>query len=300
MRSIQEGARLPASTTTELDWYERLAIADAQRWLSRGVGIADRALGGASSRSRRLLDTVLNDPRVRERVEDVTDEVVMRLSAATRDVAGTAPREVPDPGTRSTALRRKDRAASNLHARCVGAMTVEGVAAGVASMTPVTAVLSLLPDVAAALTISSTTAARILVLYGAVPPGPAALEAAVQISALATEADPPTRRGRFLELAHRLDDREAGRPSAGQVSELVAQQMAVRTVRETIEQTVRRLAGRRIAVSVPLLSIAVHAVAAGWHGGQVCEATRHLGRTVHIARTTGSDAEDLLLTPRSA
>jgi hypothetical protein len=239
---------------------------------------------------------VLDDRRVRDRVEAVTDEVVTRLATATRELdAVSQPRPDPDPGARAKALRRTDRAASNVHARCVGAMTVEGMAAGAASMTPVTAVLSLLPDVAAALSISATAASRMLLLYGVATPGPAALEAAVQISAVASEADPPTRRGRFLELAHRLEDREAGPPSAEQVSELVARQMAVRTVRETIEQTIRRMAGRRLALSVPLLSIGVHAVAAGWQGGQVCEATRHLGRTVYIARSTNTGTEDLLL-----
>jgi hypothetical protein len=301
VRSIQRSGRTPAQATIELDWYERLAMADVQRWLSREAGIADRALGGASSRTRRSLDAVLDVPRVRRRVEDATDEVVTRLASTTRELGAVSPpRPTSDASARARALRRTDRAAGDLHARCVGAMTVEGIAAGAASMTPVTAVLSLLPDVAAALSISTTAAARMLVLYGSVTPGPAALEKAVQISAVATEADPQARRRRFLELARQLEGSDPEPPSADEVSELVAQQMAVRTVRETIEQTIRRLAGRRLAVSVPLLSIAVHAVAAGWHGGQVCEATRHLGRTSHIARSTSTSTEGLLLATRAA
>lgn len=283
-------------TTADLHWQERLFLADAGRWLGRGAGLGDRALGGASSKLRRVLDTVLDDDRVRRRVEAVTDEVISRIADISMPDAEPTSQLVPtsDSVARVAALRRVDRSAGRIQARCVGAMTMEGLAAGAASMTPVTAALSLLPDVAAALTISTTGSAQLLAAYGVTRDEPTALTAAIHVSCVATESDARTRRQLFLGLAQDLEGCTVGQPVPEEVSKLVAQQMAVRTMRETVEQTVRRVARRKLASAIPVLGVAVHAVAAGWLGGQVCEATRHLGRAVYLARSTGLTTQDLL------
>lgn len=284
----------------DLTNYERLALRNAAWWLGRSAGFGDRALGGAFAKTRWLLDRALDNERVRERIEATTDEVIVRLGdvLTADDANAVPPTPTADPVVRATTLRRTDRAAGRLHAGCVGAMTVEGFAAGAASMTPVTALLTLLPDLAAALTISTSSAARMLTLYGVTERGPAALEAAVQVAAIATETDPGVRRTQFLGLADRLTTHDRGGASPEEISQLVAQQMAVRAVRETVEQTVRRTARRRLAAFVPILGIAVHAVASGWLGGQVCEGSRHLGRVIYLSRSTGWPTTDLLVPRR--
>lgn len=280
----------------DLDVFERRLVRDARRWLNHERGLMDRSLGGASSRARRFIDRALDNDAVKARLRTATDEVVQRLSGSMEGRLADVepPRPHRDPSSRVPELRRIEALSDPIVTRYVGAMAAEGVAAGVASLTPVSAALSFLPDLAAALALSTQASAHLLVLYGVTPPGPAAVEAALQVAAVATDSQAEARRGHFLDLTRRLEQPIPSRPSPEEVSRLITQQAGTRALRETVEQTLRRIARRRLTVFIPLVGIAVHGAASGWLAGQVCEASRHLGRVVYLTRSTDHTSAQLL------
>ncbi len=280
----------------ELTVFERRLVRDARRWLDRDPGVVDRALGGTSSRTRSIIDRAIESEAVQTRLRTATDEVVARLSDAfERRVADVEPlRPERDGERRAEALRRTEEEADSIATRYVGAMTVEGIAAGAASLTPVTAAISFLPDLAAALALSVQACAHLLALYGVTPPGPETLEAGLQVASAATDTDPRSRRGLFLDLAASLEEPLPARPSPERISRLIVQQAGARALRETVEHTLRRVARRRLTVFVPIVGVAVHGAASGWLGGQACDASRHLGRVVYLARSGSWSAAELL------
>jgi hypothetical protein len=281
---------------TGLDVIERRLVEDVRRWLEREQNALEAALESASAPLRRLTDRAMASEAVRDRIDRATNEVVARLSSATQDrFAAVEPLRLHrDLTARRAALRRTEQAADGLTTRYVGMMTAEGVAAGAASMTPATAVVSFLPDLVAALALSIHGASHLAVLYGVTTPGPAAVATGIQLASVAPDTDVARRRELFVELVRRLEAPATSRPSSERVSRLVAQQAAVRALRETIEQTVRRVARRRLAMFVPVLGIAAHGAASGWLAGQVCAASRHLGRTVYLARSGPHGTDELL------
>lgn len=279
-----------------LEPYERSVLDEVQQWLNHEPGWMDRMLGGVSSRSRQALDLVLETGPGRRAMKAATD----RASAALEDAllgdfgADTAPDVPGDPEGRAAVLRQADERAGELRNRYVGALGVQGALAGASSLTVPLAVVALVADVSSAVVVPLQASAHLLAVYGAVRSHQPALQAAVELVALATETDPGVRKGTTVRLSRRLAGQRLEADSAGQLPRIVLQQTSSRAFREAVEHTVRRVLRRRLAGLVPVLGAAAGGAASGWLAARTCEASRQVGRMAFLVRHTPLEVDDVL------
>ncbi|MDP8960718.1 MAG: EcsC family protein, partial [Actinomycetota bacterium] len=279
-----------------LEPYERSVLDEVQQWLNHEPRWMDRMLGGVSSRSRQVLDLVLETGPGRSALKAATDRASAALEdAVLRDLENDVAPVVPDdPEGREAALRQADERAGELRNRYVGALGVQGALAGAASLTVPLSVVALVADVSSAVVVPLRASAHLLAVYGGVRSHQAALQAAVDVVALATETDLGVRKGTTAALSRRLAEQRLDADTAGQLPRIVLQQTSSRALRETLEQTVRRVLRRRLARLVPLLGGAAGGAASGWLAARTCEASRQVGRVAFLVRHTPLELEDVL------
>lgn len=273
-----------------LSHYEAALLAESLDWIRREPGWFDQAVGGRVADLRRRLDRVLASHTVRRALDRIGERVLASLEdLVVADTLAVLPPHVG--GDRESRLRRLEREAEDLRQRTIAAATAQGSLAGVASVTPVTAAFTLVPDVVSALALGVRAAARHLVLYGLVTDPTTATEDAVRLLAAATETDPVARQATILAIA----GAHAGgaHAPADDLPSLVIQQTGTRTVRETIEHVARRVIGRRSLRLVPAIGIAASGVTSAWLGARVADAGRHTGRIGFLVREGGVDLAEL-------
>lgn len=272
-----------------LEPYERSVVEEVQHWVDRDPGWVERVLQGVSSRSRQGLSLLLETTPGRDLLQAGTDRVMSALEVAVlRDFEDHMDVlvEPTDAAGRAAELRRADERAVELRNRYIGMLGAQGALAGAASLTWARSAVALVADVALAVVVTMRAGAHHLVLYGVLPSQPSALEASLEIIGVATETEAAVRRSKILALSQRLVEHPPQGEPAEELSRVIIQQASSRALRETVEQAVRRVLGRRLAGFVPLLGAAAGGAASGWLASQVCEAGRHVGQTAFLARRT--------------
>lgn len=276
---------------SELTTHQRHVLEEVRDWYVREPTIADRWLGGASGRARRIVDTALATDLGRRAVAAATDLVVERLSGDARE--GVLDLPALPAGDPDVALRAADERARELRRRYVGLLASQGAVLGAGSTTIALAAVATSADIGLSVYGSLHAALRTLAAYGVRPTDRSSLHAAIEIAAIAAETDVHQRRRSILNVAARLSDREVRRP-VPELGRLVAQQIGSRTLRETVEQTVRRAAHRRLLSLVPVLGAAASGAASGWLASQVCESGQQIGRLTFIVRRTDRSPRHLI------
>ncbi|MDP8931841.1 MAG: hypothetical protein M3O70_25545, partial [Actinomycetota bacterium] len=230
-----------------LEPYERSVVEEVQQWVNRDPGWMERVLQGVSSRSRQTLSLVLETAPGRNLVEAGTDRALSALEVAVlRDFEGHMDVlvEPTDATGRAAELRQADERAVELRNRYVGLLGAQGALAGAASLTWARSAMALVADVALAVVVTMRAGAHHLALYGVLPSQPSALEAALELIAVATETEAPMRQSKILTLSQRLVEQSPQGDPLGELPRVVIQQASSRALRETVEQAVRRVLGR--------------------------------------------------------
>lgn len=280
-----------------LEPYEQSVMEEVQLWLNHDPGWMERALQGVSSRSRQALSFVLETGPGRNILKTATDRAMAALEVVVlRDLEGPVGASVAttDAEDRVAVLRRADQRAEELRKRYVTILGGQGALAGAVSLTWTRSAAALVADVALAVALTTRAAAQHLALYGVLPSQPLALEAAVELTAVATETESRVRKSKILALGRRLVEQPPAGAPVGELPRVVIQQASSRAMRETLEQTVRRMLGRRLAGVVPVLGAAAGGAASGWLAAQVCEAGRQVGRAAFLARRPSLAIADVL------
>lgn len=264
----------------ELTGYERERVTQVRAWYGRSPGPADRLLSGVSHRARWLTDRLLEIPRARGAVEDASGRLLEALDGQLLrhvDVPAVGLVGATASGERRRALQRADEEAARLHTRYVGGLSAQAAVAGAASLTPVMAVVAVAADVGVALLGSLRTAAHTLSLYG-LPAGDGRLvPASVGLVSVASETDTPRRQELIRATVATVTGEVAAEPTSSEVMRLAAQQTGTRTVKEAVEQLLRRTVRCRAVAVVPVLGAAASASASGWLVSRVSEAAGHAG-----------------------
>ena len=277
-----------------LTTYERHVVADVRAWVGREPAWRDRVLVGASNRARRVVDLVLESERAERFVEQLTTTVLENLrEVAVRDLGARVAPAPSDASGRERLLRAADERSRDLAHHYAGLLGVQGAAAGAMSLTALLSVVVLPADVAIAVGGALRAGAHQLALYGVSPADPGALEASVEIGAIAGEIDPTLRRVGVQATTRRLlagDATDADRS----FSRVVVQQTGTRAIKETAEQTVRRILRRRLAGIVPVLGALASGASSASLAMRVGEAGRHVGRLTYLARHADLDPRDAL------
>lgn len=287
-----------AAGSGDLTAYEAGRVAQIRGWYGRAPGLADRVLSGVSDRARWMTDRLLETPRVRRAVEDASGRVLEALD-------GQLLRHVDPPtvglvgptasGRRGRGLQRADEEAARLHTRYVGGLSAQAAVAGAASLTPVMAVVAVAGDVALALLGSLRTAAHILSVYGSPTDDGRLVPASVGLVAVASETDPSRRRQLIRAVMATVTGQDPTRPMGEEeVVRLAAQQTGSRTVKEAVEQMLRRTVRRRAVALVPVVGAVASASASGWLVSRVSEAARNTG-TVRFLHEHAQVPADTLL-----
>lgn len=279
------------SGTSELTTFQRHVMEEVRDWYVREPTMADRWLGGASGRARRIVDMALATDTGQRAVARATDLVVERLAGDARQGALDLP-ALP-AGDPDVALRAADEHARELRRRYVGWLSGQGAVLGAGSTSIALAAVATTADIGLSVYGSLHAALRTLAVYGVRPTDRASLHAAIEVAAIAAETDVHQRRRSVLNVAARLSDHDVRLP-VSELGRLVAQQVGTRVLRETVEQSVRRAAHRRLLTLVPVFGAAASASASGWLASQVCESGRQIGRLVFIVRRTRRSPRHLI------
>lgn len=271
-----------------LEPYERSVLVEVQQWVNREPDWVDRMLGGESSLSRQALELVLETGPGRKTLKTVTDGAIavlegMVLSNLEDDVEVPVP---SDPKGREAALRLADERARDLRDRYVRALSAQGALAGAASLTAMASAVTLVADVAVTVGATVRAAAHHLAFYGALPSHRSALEAAVEFVAVASETDPPVRKRTIASVGQHLAEHPPFSDLSGELPRVIVQQVGSRGVKEAVERMFRRVLRGRFTGLVPILGAAAGGAASGWFAGQVCDASRQLGRAAFLTRHT--------------
>ncbi|MDQ3931737.1 MAG: EcsC family protein [Actinomycetota bacterium] len=280
-----------------LEPYERSVVEEVQRWVRRDPGWMERALQGVSARSRQVLSVVLDTGPGRNLVQAATDRAMSALEVAVlRDFEASMDTlvEPTDAVGRASELRRADEHAAAMRNRYVGMLGAQGALVGAASLTWARSAVALVADVALAVVITMRAGAHHLAIYGVLPSQPLALEAALELIAVATETEAALRQSKILALGQRLVERPTQDQPVGELPRVVIQQAGSRALKETVEQAVRHVLGRRLAGVVPVLGAAAGGAASGWLAAQMCEAGRQVGRAAFLARRTTLGISEVL------
>lgn len=283
--------------SSDLVGYEQDRVGQVRAWYGRSPGLADRLLSGVSDRARWVTDRLFQMPRARRAIEDASGRVLEALEGqllrhvdvpAVGLVGATASRE------RRSALQRADQEAARLRTRYVGGLSAQAAVAGAASLTPVMAVVAVAADVGVALLGSLRTAAHTLALYGLPANDGRLVPASVGLVAVASETDAPRRQQLIRATVATVAGEVAAEPASSEVMRLAAQQTGTRTVKEAVEQMLRRNVRRRAVAVVPVLGAAASASAAGWLVSRVSEAARHTGAVRFLHEHAQMPADALL------
>ncbi|MDP8931116.1 MAG: hypothetical protein M3O70_21715, partial [Actinomycetota bacterium] len=81
---------------------------------------------------------------------------------------------------------------------------------------------------------------------------------------------------------------------SGELPRVIVQQVGNRGVKEAVEHMGRRALRGRLTGLVPILGGAAGGAASGWLAGQVCEASRQLGRVAFLTRHTPLQLTDVM------
>ncbi|MFN2555303.1 MAG: EcsC family protein [Nitriliruptorales bacterium] len=278
-----------------LEPFERLVLEEVRQWVNRDPGWMDRAMGGESSRSRQLLELVLDTESGRKGLEAATDGAIAALKGTVLRNLEVPEGPVPtEPKEREAALRHADQHAEDLRRKYVAALGAQGALAGVASLTPTASAVILVGDVTLAVGLTLRAAAHHLAVYGALPSHRFAMEASVELVALATETDPPVRKRKIGAISRHLAEPPPFSDLSDELPRLVVQQLSSRGLKEAVEQIVRRVLRRRLTALVPMVGAAAGGAASAWLAKQACEASRQLGRLAFLMRQAQLPLDDVL------
>lgn len=279
---------------TPLQVYEREVVADIRSWVGREPGWRDRALVGASNRAQRVVDLVLESRRAERFIEQLTTTVLDNLrDVAVRDLSGRVALAPANDRERVDLLRAADERSRTMAQQYAGALGLQGAAAGAASISALLTAFAFTADVGMAVGGALRAGAHQLALYGISPSDPGTLEASVEIGAIAGEIDPAQRRTATLAVVRRILDGDGSDPDRA-FPRVLVQQTGTRAIKETAEQTVRRILRRRMAGLVPILGAVASGVSSASLAMRVGEAGRHVGRLTYLSRHAGLDPRGAL------
>lgn len=283
--------RTSEAVTSALTDYEHRRLAEVRDWYRRRPGAADRVIAGASERARATVGYVLDSDRGQralqrgvDRVLEEFDRRVLREIVEARPLAGV---DRPEAPRRAAALRRADERADELNVRYVGLISGQAAVAGAASLSLPLAVVAMAADVAGAVLGSLRAAGHTLLVYGVDPDHPSLLPATVSVVAAASETDGEVRRATIRDtIACLTSDGTTSIPEE-RLARVVAQQAGSRTVRETVEQALRRALQRRAVRVVPILGGIASGAASAWLASRVTEGAGHAGTVAFLHRHGG-------------
>jgi hypothetical protein len=249
-------------------------VDEARRWVEQGPSWGDAALAPLTAVTQRAVGAIARVPAVADAIERGATTLVDEVLGDVEQQAATSAASTSTPTTASgrlAVLDDADEQTEQVRERAKGRLAARGAVTGALSVNTMGAVAALATDVVTMTATQLRAVGRILALHGVEELGTTAVATLV----LAGETEVGRRREGLL-LAAGFDARGDG--LAGDLEEVVAEQIGARVATDAVEQLLRRRVQQRAVGLVPVVGAAAGAVTAAWMTARACDTARHVGR----------------------